>query len=113
MTDSHRGSDRAGRRVKRFLSPWQKSEIWLQLVRLEVTITKAAAAQHVDRSTIMRIGRSPRRVRWRRWPRPNPVCRRGARLRVELVKAEVARLSQTGQGDGREADAGRGKRRLG
>jgi transposase len=33
----------------------EKYEIWLQLVRQEVTIAEAAAAQHVDRSTIMRI----------------------------------------------------------
>ena len=50
-----RGTDRAGRRKKRFLSPSQKYEIWLQLVRQEVTIAEAAAAEHVDRSTIMRI----------------------------------------------------------
>ena len=36
--------DRAGRRGKRFLSPSQKYEIWLQLVRQEVTIAEAAAA---------------------------------------------------------------------
>lgn len=55
MTEFDRGTDRAGRRAKRFLSPSQKYEIWLQLVRQEVTIAEAAAAQHVDRSTIMRI----------------------------------------------------------
>ena len=36
--------DRAGRRAKRFLTPSQKYEIWLQLVRQEVTIAEAAAA---------------------------------------------------------------------
>jgi transposase len=55
MSDIDRGTDRAGRRKKRFLSPSQKYEIWLQLVRQEVTIAEAAADQHVDRSTIMRI----------------------------------------------------------
>ena len=46
--------------------PWQAArqaavvalseyEIWLQLVRQAVTIAEAAAAQQVDRSTIMRI----------------------------------------------------------
>ncbi len=55
MSEVDRGTDRAGRRGKRFLSPSQKYEIWLQLIRGEVTIAEAAAAQHVDRSTIMRI----------------------------------------------------------
>ena len=50
-----RGTGRSGRRAKRFLSPSAKYEIWLQLVRQEVTIAEAAAQQQVDRSTIMRI----------------------------------------------------------
>ena len=55
MSDIDRGADRVGRRKKRFLSPSQKYDIWLQLLRQEVTIAEAAAAEHVDRSTIMRI----------------------------------------------------------
>jgi len=55
MTDEQVGSGRAGRRAKRFLSPSQKYEIWLQLVRQEATIAEVAAAEQVDRSTIMRI----------------------------------------------------------
>ena len=45
MTETTPGNDRAGRRAKRFLSPSQKYEIWLQLVRQEVTIA-ATAADH-------------------------------------------------------------------
>ena len=55
MTELDRGTDRAGRRAKRFLSPSQKYEIWPQLVRQEVTMAEAATAHQVDRSTIMRI----------------------------------------------------------
>jgi transposase len=33
MTELERGTDRLGRRAKRFLTPLQKYEIWLQLVR--------------------------------------------------------------------------------
>jgi len=55
MTDPDRGTDRAGRRAKRFLTPLQKYEIFLQLVRQEVTMAEAAEAWKVDRSTIMRI----------------------------------------------------------
>ena len=49
------GTDRGGRRSKRMLSPSQKYEVWLQLVRQELTMAEAAAQWQVDRSTIMRI----------------------------------------------------------
>jgi hypothetical protein len=55
MPEQPRGTDRAGRRAKRFLSPSQKYEIWLQLVRGETTLADAAARWQVDRSTILRI----------------------------------------------------------
>jgi len=55
MTDSERGTDRAGRRSKRFLTPLQKYEVFLQLVRQEVTIIEAAELWQVGRSTVMRI----------------------------------------------------------
>jgi hypothetical protein len=42
MTEHERGTDRLGRRAKRFLTPVQKYEIWLQLVRGETTISEAA-----------------------------------------------------------------------
>jgi hypothetical protein len=55
VTEHERGSDRLGRRAKRFLTPTQKYEIWLQLVRGETTIGEAADRYGVDRSTIMRL----------------------------------------------------------
>jgi len=55
MSDSSRGSDRLGRRAKRFLTPLQKYEIWLQLLRGETTIAEAADQWEVDRSTSMRL----------------------------------------------------------
>jgi hypothetical protein len=55
MPDSERGTDRAGRRAKRFLSPSQKYEVFLQLVRQEATMAEAAEAWQVNRATIMRI----------------------------------------------------------
>jgi hypothetical protein len=55
MTDPDRGTDRAGRRAKRFLSPLQKYEVFLRLVRQEVTIIEAAEQWQVDRGVIMRI----------------------------------------------------------
>ena len=55
MTEPDRGTDRLSRRTKRFLTPLQKYEIWLQLVRQETTIAEAADRVGVDRSTIMRL----------------------------------------------------------
>jgi transposase len=55
MSDPMRGLDKAGRRAKRFLSPSEKYEIWLQLIRREATMAEAAAQWQVDRSTILRI----------------------------------------------------------
>ncbi len=55
MTDPARGTDRGGRRSKRFLTPLQKYEIFLQLVRQEVTMAEAAEQWQVHCSTIMRI----------------------------------------------------------
>ncbi len=51
----NRGTERAGRRAKRFLTPSQKYEIFLQLVRQEMMSAEAADNWKVDRSTIMRI----------------------------------------------------------
>jgi len=96
MTDSNHGTDRAGRRSKRFLSPSQKYEIWLQLVRQEVTIAEAAAAQHVDRSTIMRIRIVAKEGALAALAASKPgVQARERDYELELAKAEVGRLSET------------------
>ncbi len=55
MSEQDRGTDRAGRRRKRFLTPQQKYEIFLQLVRREATIAEAADQAGVDRATVMKL----------------------------------------------------------
>ena len=93
MSELDRGTtDRVGRRGKRFLSPSQKYEIWLQLVRQEVTIAEAAAAQHVDRSTIVRISMVAKEGVLAAF-KPGVVARERD-YELELAKAEVARLSE-------------------
>jgi transposase-like protein len=95
MTDSDAGTDRAGRRSKRLLSPSQKYEIWLQLVRQEVTIAEAAAEQRVDRSTIMRIRTVAKEGALAALAASKPgVQARERDYELELAKAEVARLSE-------------------
>ena len=83
------------RRVKRFLTPSQKYEIWLRLVRQEVTIAEAAAAERVDRSTIIRIRTVAKDGALAALAASKPGV--GARQRdyeLEQARAEVARLSE-------------------
>jgi transposase-like protein len=95
MSDSDRPNGGGGRRPKRFLSPSAKYEIWLQLVRQEVTMAEAATAHHVDRSTIVRIRTVAKEGALAALAASKPGV--GARERdyeLELAKAEVARLSE-------------------
>jgi transposase-like protein len=96
MSDADRGTDRAGRRPKRYLSVTQKYEIWLQLVRQEVTIAEAAAEHQVDRSTIMRIRIVAKEGALAALAASKPgVKARERDYELELAKAEVTRLSET------------------
>ena len=92
MFDEERGVDRPGRRSKRFLTPLGKYEIWLQLVRQEMTIGEAADRYQVDRSTIMRI-RTVAKDGALAASRPG-VKARERDVELEQTKAEVARLSE-------------------
>lgn len=90
-----RGSDRAGRRSKRMLSPSQKYEIWLQLLRQEVTMAEAAAQWQVDRSTIMRIRTVAKEGALAALSASKPGTRSRERdYELEAVKAENARLAE-------------------
>jgi len=95
MSEVDRGTGRAGRRRKRFLSPSQKYEIYLQLVRQEVTIAEAAASQQVDRSTILRIRTVAKEGALAALAASKPGVAGSARdVELEQAKAEVARLSE-------------------
>jgi transposase len=95
MADDERGTDRAGRRSKRFLTALQKYEIWLQLVRQEVTIAEAAEQHQVDRSTIMRIRAVAKEGALAALAASRPGVTATARdYELEQAKAEVSRLSE-------------------
>lgn len=95
MSDTTRGIDRVGRRAKRFLTPSQKYEIWLQLVRQEVTVAEAAADHQVDRSTIMRIRTVAKEGALAALAASKPgVAARQRDYELESVKAENARLGE-------------------
>jgi hypothetical protein len=77
------------------LTPLQKYEIWLQLVRWEVTVAEAAAGQRVDRSTITRIREVAKQGALSALAASKPGASCGARdYELESARAEVARLSE-------------------
>ena len=95
MTELERGSDRLGRRAKRFLSPTQKYEIWLELVRGETTIAEAADRFGVDRSTIMRLRQVAKDGALQALAESKPGVAAARRdLELETARAEAARLGE-------------------
>src|SRR6266508_3581798 len=95
MSDSSRGSDRLGRRAKRFLTPLQKYEIWLQLVRQETTIGEAADQWEVDRSTVMRLREVAKQGALVALAESRPGTRSKEQdLELVQAKAEAARLGE-------------------
>lgn len=95
MSDTTRGTDRVGRRAKRFLTPSQKYEIWLQLVRQEVTVADAAVDHQVDRSTIMRIRTVAKEGALAALAASKPgAAARQRDYELEAARAENARLSE-------------------
>jgi len=95
VSETTRGSDRLGWRPKRFLTPSQKYEIWLQLVRQEVTIAEAAADHQVDRTTIMRIRAVAKEGALGALAAAKPgAAARQRDYELEAIKAENARLSE-------------------
>ena len=95
MSELVSGQGGSGRRLKRLLSPSAKYEIWLQLVRQEATVAQVAAAQRVDRSTIMRIKQVAKEGALAALSASKPGSAGKARdYELEEAKAEVARLSE-------------------
>ena len=80
----------------RFLTPTQKYEIFLQLVRGEVTMADAAAAAGVDRTTVVRIRQVAKDGALAALAESRPGVKAGARdVELDAAKAEIARLSET------------------
>jgi transposase len=95
MTEHERGSDRLGRRAKRFLTPLQKYEIWLQLIRGETTVGEAADRFGVDRSTIMRLRMVAKDGALAALSESKPGVQQARRdVELEAARAEAARLGE-------------------
>ncbi len=95
MSENESKSGPRKRRSKRFLSPSQKYEIWLRLVRGEATVAEVATAEQVDRSTIMRIKQVAKEGALASLAASRPGIKGRERdYELEAAKAEVARLSE-------------------
>jgi transposase len=95
MPEKNGGSGAGKRRSKRLLSPSQKYEVWLQLLRQEVTIAEAASAHQVDRSTIMRIKQVAKDGALAALAASKPGIKGRERdFELEQARAEIARLSE-------------------
>jgi transposase len=96
MTEPGRLSGSSGgRRRKRFLSPSQKYEIWLGLVRGEYTTVEAAERAGVDRSTVVKLRTVAKQGALDALAASRPGVKTGG-VDPELAeaRAEIARLSE-------------------
>lgn len=84
------------RRPKTILSPSAKYEIWLRLVRDEVSIGQAASEAGVDRSTIIRVRQVAKDGAMAALAASKPGTPGRSAKDVELAdaNAEIARLSE-------------------
>ena len=96
MSVQSNGTGPSGRRAKRFLSPSEKYEIWLSLVRGEYTISEAADRSGVDRSTVMKLRSVARQGALDALAQSKPGVRAGGGPDPELAeaRAEIARLTE-------------------
>jgi transposase-like protein len=98
MSEQFSGNGTGGkrRRGKRFLSPSEKYEIWVCLMRGEYTIAGAAERAGVDRSTVMKLRMVARQGALDALAASRPGVRPGGGADPELAaaRAEIARLTE-------------------
>src|SRR5829696_3735797 len=95
MTERGQSAGNGARRRKRFLSPSEKYELWLGLVRGESTIREAADRAGVDRSTVIKLRQVAKQGALEALSASRPGVKAGA-VDPELVaaRAEIVRLSE-------------------
>jgi len=95
MSQAERDGSTGGRRGKRFLSPSQKYEIWIALLRGECTTREAADRAGVDRSTIMKLRAVARQGALDALAASRPGVKAGGKdPELAAAEAEIARLSE-------------------
>lgn len=84
------------RRPKTILSASAKYEIWLRLLREDVTIAQAAAEAGVDRSTILRVRQVAKEgaLAALAASRPGSPGKSAAEVELAEANAEIARLGE-------------------
>jgi transposase-like protein len=96
MTElGHSAGSNGGHRPKRFLSPSQKYEIWIGLLRGEYTMAEAADRAGVDRSTIMKLRAVAKQGALDALAASRPgVKQAGVDPDLVAARAEIARLTE-------------------
>jgi transposase len=96
MTEPERSAgSNGGRRPKRFLSPSQKYEIWIGLLRGEFSTIEAAERAGVDRSTVMKLRTVAKQGALDALAASRPGVRQGGPdPELAAAQAEIARLSE-------------------
>lgn len=96
MIEPGRFQDSSGsRRRKRFLSPSEKYEMWVGLLRGEYTTVQAAERAEVDRTRIMRVRQVAKQGALDALAASRPGVRTGGQdPELAEAKAEIARLSE-------------------
>jgi transposase len=96
MTEPESSQGRGGgRRRKRFLSPSEKYEIWIGLLRGEYTTVQAADRAGVDRTTIMRVRQVAKQGALDALAASKPgVKTGGVDPELAAARAEIARLTE-------------------
>lgn len=96
MSSQSNGTGPSQRRAKRFLSPSEKYEIWVALMRGEYTISEAADRARVDRSTVMKLRTVARQGALDALAASKPGVRSGGGPDPELAaaRAEIDRLTE-------------------
>jgi transposase-like protein len=110
MTRSDGDAGPAAVRRKRFLSPEQKFELWMQLVRQEATQRELAHRWGVDRSTVIKVRQVAKEGALAALAASRPgVAADAVDARVRTAEAEIARLTDTIKEQAVELAALRGK----
>lgn len=95
MPDTTQPRERGGRRAKRFLSPQQKYEAFVQVLTGEMTVAQCADHWRVDRSTIMKAREVAKRGALDALAASRPGIRRdGVDPELVMARDEIARLSE-------------------
>lgn len=95
MPDPMLPPDRAGRRPKRFLTPAEKYQAFVQVLCGELNVAQCAERWGVDRSTIMKVREVAKQGALAALASSRPGVRAdGVHPELIAARAEIARLSE-------------------